>query len=80
MCLMSLSRIFHLYPVDNEVEVGKARAPRDNKKNPKTADIQKSRNYSSNMCPARLKSIAGRDLMLKSQRPYPLAKGLVGFS
>ena len=26
VCFMSLSRIFHLYPVDNEVEVGESRS------------------------------------------------------
>ena len=49
----------------------KARAPRDKK-----ADLPQAEHVFSNVCcRARLEPIAGRDLMLKSQRPYSLGQG-----
>ena len=69
---MSFSRIFHLYPVDNEAGVGESQSSQRQKK----ADLPQAEHVFSNVCcRARLEPIAGRDLMLKSQRPYSLGQG-----
>lgn len=71
LCFMSFSRIFHLYPVDNEAEVGESQSSQRQK-----ADLPQAEHVFSNVyCRARLEPIAGRDLMLKSQRPYSLGQG-----
>ena len=50
----------------------KASAPRDKKK----ADLPQAEHVFSNVCcQTRLDPVAGRDLMLKSQRPYSLGQG-----
>ena len=71
MCFMFLSKIFHLYPVDNEVEVGESRSCER-----KTNLTFRKQNmfFFSNVCRARLEPIAARDLMLKSQRSYQLGE------
>ena len=72
---MSFSRIFHLYPVDNEAEVGESQTSQTETKK-KKADLPQAEHVFSNVCcRARLEPIAGRDLMLKSQRPYSLGQG-----
>ena len=72
---MSFSRIFH--PVDNEAEVGESQSfQRQKKKKKKKADLPQAEHVFSNVCcRTRLEPIAGRDLMLKSQRPYSLGQG-----
>ena len=71
MCFMFLKRIFHLYPVDNEVEVGESRSSK--RKN--TPDLPQAEHvFFSNVCRARLEPIAARDRMLKSQCSYPLGE------
>ena len=70
---MSFSRIFHLYPVGNEAEVGESQSSQRQKKK---ADLPQVEHLFSNVCcRAGLEPIAGRDLMLKSQRPYSLGQG-----
>ena len=75
---MSFSRIFHLYPVGNEAEVGESQSSQRQKKKKRKekADLPQTEHVFSNVCcRARLEPIAGRDRMLKSQRPYSLGQG-----
>ena len=76
MCFMFLSGIFHLYPIDNEVEVGESRSSKR-----KTHMTFRKQNifFFSNVCRARLDPITARDLMLKSQRSYPLGESPTRF-
>ena len=59
MCFMSLSRTFHLCPVDKEVE------PELLEKN--TIDLPQVEHVFSNVFRARLEPIATRDLMLPTR-------------
>ena len=70
---MSFSRIFHLYPVDYEAEVGESQSSQRQKK----LTFRKQNMFSQMCaaCQARLEPIAGGDLMLKSQHPYSLGQG-----
>ena len=70
MCFMFLSRIFHLYQADDEVEVGESRRS----KRKTHMAFRKQNMFFSNVCRAKLEPIAARDLMLKSQRSYPLGE------
>ena len=67
---MPFSRIFHLYPVDNEAEVGESQSSQRQKKKKKKADLPQAEHVFSNVCcRARLEPIAGRDLILEESAP-----------